>query len=77
MTLRDSSFVVTNGSVRNARQVDGRTDLWEIEVAPSSGADVVVVLPARTDCAATGAVCTAGGKALSERFEATVRGPGS
>ena len=63
MTLRDSSFVVANGSVRNTRRVDGRSDLWEIEIAPSSDADLVVVLPATTDCAATGAVCTAGGKA--------------
>ena len=72
MTLRDSSFVVTNGSVRNTRRVDGRSDLWEIEIAPSSDADLVVVLPATTDCAATGAVCTAGGKELSTRLEATI-----
>ena len=72
MTLRDSSFVVANGSVRNTRRVDGRSDLWEIEIAPSSDADLVVVLPATTDCAATGAVCTAGGKALSTRLEATI-----
>ena len=72
MTLRDSSFVVANGSVRNTRRVDGRSDLWEIEIAPSSDADLVVLLPATTDCAATGAVCTAGGKALSTRLEATI-----
>ena len=72
MTLRDSSFVVANGSVRNTRRVDGRSDLWEIEIAPSSDADLVVVLPATTDCAATGAVCTAGGKVLSTRLEVTI-----
>ena len=72
MTLRDSSFVVANGSVRNTRRVDGRSDLWEIEIAPSSDADLVVLLPATTDCAATGAVCTAGGKELSTRLEATI-----
>ncbi len=72
MVFRDSSFSVTNGSVRNARRVDGRSDLWEIEVAPSSDADLVVVLPATTDCAGIGAVCTAGGKELSTRLEATV-----
>ena len=72
MTLRDSSFMVANGSVRNARRVDGRSDLWEIEIAPSSDADLVVVLPATTDCAATGAVCTAGGKVLSTRLEVTI-----
>ncbi|MDE2758498.1 MAG: IPT/TIG domain-containing protein, partial [Acidobacteriota bacterium] len=71
-TLRDSSFTVTNGSVRKARRVDGRSDLWEIGVAPSSDADMVVVLPETTDCAAAGAVCTAAGKALSNRLEATI-----
>ena len=74
LTLRDQSFRVTNGAVRNARRVDGRSDLWEIEIAPSSGADLVVVLPATTDCAAAGAVCTAGGKPLSNRLEATIPG---
>ena len=72
MTLRDSSFMVANGSVRNARRVDGRSDLWEIEIAPSSDADLLVALPATTDCAATGAVCTAGGKVLSTRLEVTI-----
>ena len=72
MTLWYSSFAVTNGSVRNVGRVDGRSDLWEIEVAPSSDSDMVVVLPATTDCAATGAVCTSGGKELSNRLEATI-----
>ena len=72
MTLRDSSFAVTNGSVGNVGPVNGRSDLWEIGVAPSSDTDMVVVLPATSDCAAAGAVCTAGGKALSNRLEATI-----
>ena len=72
MTLRDSSITVTNGSVRSARRVSGRSHFWVIEIAPSSDADMLVVLPATTDCAAAGAVCTAGGKALSERIEATI-----
>ena len=71
-TLRDQSFQVTDGSVRNARRVDGRSDLWEIEIAPSSEADMVVVLPATTDCAAAGAVCTESGKPLSTRLAATI-----
>ena len=73
--LRDSSFSVTNGSVRNALQVEGRSDLWDIVVEPSSGLDVVVVLPAAADCSASGAVCTADGRGLSNRIEATVPGP--
>ena len=77
MTLWHSSFTVTNGNVRNARRVDGRSDLWEIEITPTSDANLVVVLPATTDCGAVGAVCTAGGKTLSQRLEATVTGSGS
>ena len=73
-TLRDSSFVVTNGTVRTARRVDGRGDLWEIEVEPASAAEMVVVLPPTTDCAAAGAVCTRDGKGLSARLEATIPG---
>ena len=52
--------------------MDGRSDLWEIVIAPSSDADVVVVLPATTDCDAAGAVCTAEGKPLSMRLELTI-----
>ncbi len=73
--LRGSSFSVTNGSVRNALQVEGRSDLWDIVIEPSSGADVVVLLPAAADCAVSGAVCTADGRGLSNRIEATVPGP--
>ena len=74
-TLRDESFAVTDGTVRNARRVDGRSDLWDIEIAPDSDADVVVALPETTDCAASGAVCAADGRRLSHRLEATVAGP--
>ena len=74
-TLRDESFAVTDGTVRNALRVDGRSDLWDIEIAPDSDADVGVALPETTDCAASGAVCAADGRRLSHRLEATVAGP--
>ena len=54
---------------------DGRSDVWDIDIAPDSDADVGVVLPATTDCAADGAVCTADGRRLSHPLEATVAGP--
>ena len=66
---------VTNGAVRGARAVDGRGDLWEITLAPSSVADMVVVLPATVDCTMAEAVCTAGGRPLSNRLEAVIPGP--
>ena len=75
-TLRDVSFRVTAGDIKRARRVDGRRDLWEITVEPASESDVELALPVTADCEAAGAVCTAGGKPLSQRLEATVRGPG-
>ena len=76
-TLRDHSLEVTGGSVSRARRADGRSDLWEITVAPGSTADVVVALPADRACDIKGAVCTGDGKRLSNRPELTVPGPGA
>ena len=42
---------------------------------PDSDADVTVVLPVTTDCAAQGAVCTSDGRKLSNSVELTVAGP--
>ena len=78
LTLRDTAFQVTAGAVTGARRLAPPSNLrWEITVEPASDADLVLALPVTTDCAAQGAVCTSSGKALSERIEATVRGPGS
>ena len=69
---------MTAGAVTGARRLARPSSLrWEITVQPASDADLVLALPVTTDCAAQGAVCTSSGKALSERIEATVRGPGS
>ena len=71
--LRDSAFVVTGGDVRQARRVDGRDDLREIHVEPTSATDTVTVtLPETTDCNATGAICTGDGRPLSHSLSATV-----
>ena len=71
--LRDSAFVVTGGDVGKARRVDGRDDLREIHVEPTSANDTVTVtLPETTDCNATGAICTGDGRPLSHSLSATV-----
>ena len=75
-TFRDHSLQATNGSVTKAKRVNKRKDLWEVTVEPDSNAGVTVVLPITEDCAAQGAVCTSGGKMLSNRLELTVSGPG-
>ena len=74
--LRDHAFTVTNGRVRAAQRVaKGRNDRWTIRVKPESHEDVVITLPATTDCAAAGAICTPDGRMLSGAATATVRGP--
>ena len=76
VTLRDHAFTVTGGAATSASRKERGSNLrWEITILPDSDADVTVVLPVTTDCAAAGAVCTSGGKKLSERLEFTVSGP--
>ena len=75
-TLRDHALQVTGGEVTKARRLTPGSNLgWEITVRPSSTSAVTVVLPVTTDCGAEGAVCTGGGKRLSERLEIAVPGP--
>ena len=77
-TLRDHAFTVTGGAVAKARRLTQGSNIgWEITVTPDSDADVTVVLPVTMDCNATGAVCTADGRKLSNRLELTVSGPTS
>ena len=74
--LRDEAFEVTNGRVRKAkRMAPDQNQRWEISVRPDSYEDVTIVLPAATDCAASGAVCTEAGRKLSNTVTATVQGP--
>ena len=76
--VRDSVFEVTGGSVTGARRlVPGSNRRWEITAEPAADADVALAVPPTTDCTAAGAVCTAGGRRLSARVAATVKGPGS
>ena len=61
--------------VKASRLEPGKNIRWEITVQPSGNADVTIVLPVTTDCAAQGAVCTGDGRMLSEKVELTVSGP--
>ena len=76
-TLRDHAFTVVGGAVKKAQgQVKGSNIGWTITVEPASNAEVEIVLPATTDCDATGAICTADGRKLSNSLDFTVVGPG-
>ena len=76
VALRDHAFSVTGGSIEQApRLTQGSNQGWEITVRPSGSGAVTLTLPVTTDCEDEGAVCTAGGKMLSERLETVIPGP--
>ena len=76
VALRDHAFSVTGGGIERARRLtQGSNQGWEITVRPSGSGAVTLTLPVTTDCEAEGAVCTAGGKMLSERLETVIPGP--
>ena len=72
-TLRDHAFDETGGTVRKAkRRTQGSNLSWDITVEPDGVAAVTIELPATTDCAATGAICTDDDRPLSNASSATV-----
>ena len=73
--FRDHSVEVWGGEVTRADPVGQRRDLWEVEVEPASEDSVMVSLKHTRSCAATGAVCTAGGRLLSVIPATMVPGP--
>ena len=76
-TLQEPALTVTGGTLPKVRRLEpGKNVRWEITVQPSSNADVTVVLPITTDCAAQGAICSSDGRKLSSQVEVTDSGPG-
>ena len=73
--FRDHSVEVWGGEMTRAEPVGQRLDLWEVEVEPASEDMVMVSLKLTQSCAATGAVCTAGGRLLSVVPATMVPGP--
>ena len=73
--LRDHAFTVTGGAAIKARRLNPPGNVrWEISVRPSGDGALTIVLPATTDCASNGAVCTEDGRKLSSALEITVPG---
>ena len=59
-----------------ALSISGPARVEETLTSDNSGiADVAIVLPATTDCNATGAIYTKDGRTLSNRLEFTINGP--
>ena len=80
VTLKEHAFTETGGTVQKAQRVNPDSDTrnihWRITVEPAGNGDVTIVLPATTNCAAPGAICTEDDRKLSNRLEFTVSGPG-
>ena len=69
---RSSVIAVVGGAVKRASRIEGNLR-WTLRIAPDANAgDVTVTLPATTDCAATGAICTGDARALSAPASVTV-----
>ena len=76
-TLKSHASNVTGGSVERAQRTDKPSNIpWRITVKPQGTGDVTIELPATTDCAAAGAICTGDGRKLSNSLSFTVSGPG-
>ena len=74
--LKDHALQVTNGrAVGVRRAAPGQNQRWTITVRPWSVDDVTVTLPAATDCAAPGSVCTQAGRKLANTATARILGP--
>ena len=67
---------VTGGTLKRVRRAGG-ADRWALDIQPSSNAAVTLTLPATTDCAVRGAICTADGRKLGTALTHTVPGPAS
>ena len=65
-------LMVTHGTVTSVRQVDNRSDRWEIKAIPHSNADVSMSLLATPSCDADNAICTADGRMLSQGVAVSV-----
>ena len=78
LTLRDQAFAVTNGQITAAHRFEkGKNLRWEIHVEPAGDDRVTVILPMGRGCDADGAICTEDGRALANRLEVVVPGPGN
>ena len=73
VTLRDHAFTVTGGTLLGARRINPPGNVeWRITVRPSGSDDVVITLPATTNCEDQGAVCMDDGRKLSSSLVITV-----
>ena len=73
--MRDQALLVSGGTVTDAAGVDGRKDLWELTVEPTSTGPVSISVLQGRACTETGALCTADGRSLTSSLALRVAGP--
>ena len=69
-----AALSVTGGTLTRINRIDGRSDLWNVVVAPGGDGAVTVSLPASKSCTGTKAIC-AGTQPLSSAASTIVPGP--
>ena len=78
LTLRNTAFTVTGGTVTSASRLDSPSNIrWRIRITPDSTASVSVTLPASANCDDAGTICTEDGKQLTGDLTLLVPGPGT
>ena len=74
--FKNGALQVTGGRLIDAkRAAAGENRSINVRARPSGFDDMVITLPATTDCTAAGAICAVDGRMLSNTVTATVRGP--
>ena len=75
--MRDHALAVTNAELVSVSRAAEDEKRWRFRILPLSNETVTVEIPVPTDCAATGAVCTADGRMLASavRWEIAPRDP--
>ena len=63
--LKDHALTVTNGAVTTALALNSGTAEWDITLQPTGAGSLNILVSPTSDCAATGALCTAAGTMLS------------
>ena len=75
--MRDHALTVTDAELVSVSRAAEDEKRWRLRILPLSNETVTVTLPAPTDCAVQGAVCTADGRKLASavRWEIAPRDP--
>ena len=70
------SLAIANGTLTRIHRIDGRSDLWGIDVAPAGDGDVTVRLNSSVDCADPATtMCASGGRRLETAVSTVIPGP--